>query len=82
MYITAVTWANDTPTEEVNESITATVAVRDGNTPATNFVSRTAARDGTAYTVSRRWPSEQHAQDWIDYVLQYSPVTTSIHLES
>ena len=73
MFITNVTWANDTPGSDSDAALIAAANAAEPNTYVGTI------NNESTYTVRRQWSSEERAQAWIDYVLEnFSPVSTSI----
>lgn len=76
MINTIVTWQNNTPTpEEIDACLTQVqLMVSEGKTTGEHTVNQLE----TMYVVTRHWTDQAAAQEWIDFVTPYSPVSAVI----
>lgn len=76
MTTTIVTWQNNTPTSEELLIFTDKInlMISDGKTTGQHI--RTDLE--TTYEMSRQWTDLASAQEWIDFVTPYSPISAVI----
>jgi hypothetical protein len=79
MYITTVTWAKDLLTDEEHRSVIVAEANSRNTDGDTTYIDT--VEQELTYTVQRDWPTQESAQEWIDYLTEnHSPISTAISI--
>ena len=76
MTTTIVTWQNNTPTSEQRAECMNKIHLMTLEGKTTGQYTTTTLE--TTYAVTRQWVDQAAAQEWIDFITPYSPVSAVI----